>query len=84
LAKIYLISEKLSLEAGPQFSFLMNDNLPDQFESKSFDFAAGGGLGFQFTEIIFAQGRYVLGLSDTTSDAEIKNRVIQISVGYRF
>ncbi|WP_188362421.1 porin family protein [Flavobacterium orientale] len=84
LAKIYLISEKLSLEAGPQFSFLMNDNLNDQFESKSFDFAAVGGLGFQITDNVFVQGRYVLGLTDTTSDAEIKNRVIQVSVGYRF
>jgi opacity protein-like surface antigen len=84
LAKFYLISEKLSLEAGPQFSFLVNDNLPDQFESKSFDFAAVGGLGFQFTENFFAQARYVAGLTDTTSDAEIKNRVIQVSLGYRF
>ncbi|WP_291118211.1 porin family protein [Flavobacterium sp. UBA6135] len=84
LAKIYLISEKLSLEAGPQFSFLMNDNLNDQLESKSFDFAAVGGLGLQITDNVFVQGRYVLGLTDTTSNAEIKNRVIQVSVGYRF
>ena len=84
LAKFYLISDRLSVEAGPQFSFLMNDNLNDQFESKSFDFAAVGGLGFQITDNVFVQGRYVLGLTDTTSDAEIKNRVIQVSVGYRF
>lgn len=58
--------------------------MPDQFESKSFDFAAVGGLGFNFTENIFAQARYVAGLTDTTKDAEIKNRVIQVSVGYRF
>lgn len=84
LAKFYLITDKLSLEAGPQFSFLVNESVPDQFESKSFDFAAVGGLGFNFTENIFAQARYVAGLTDTTKDAEIKNRVIQISVGYRF
>ncbi len=84
LAKFYLITDKLSLEAGPQFSFLVNENVSDQFESKSFDFAAVGGLGFNFTENIFAQARYVAGLTDTTKDAEIKNRVIQISVGYRF
>lgn len=84
LAKFYLITDKLSLEAGPQFSFLVNENVPDQFESKSFDFAAVGGLGFNFTDNIFAQARYVAGLTDTTKDAEIKNRVIQVSVGYRF
>jgi opacity protein-like surface antigen len=84
LAKFYLISEKLSLEAGPQFSFLIDDNLEETFESKSFDFAAVGGLSFQFTENVFAQARYVAGLTDTTKDAEIKNRVIQISIGYRF
>ena len=84
LAKIYLISEKLSLEAGPQFSFLISESVPDQFESKSFDFAAVGGLGFQFTENIFAQARYVMGLTDTSSDASVKNRVVQISLGYRF
>ncbi|MBN8565914.1 MAG: PorT family protein [Flavobacteriales bacterium] len=84
LAKFYLITDKLSLEAGPQFSFLVNESVPDQFESKSFDFAAVGGLGFNFTDNIFAQARYVAGLTDTTKDAEIKNRVIQVSVGYRF
>ncbi|WP_333694398.1 porin family protein [Flavobacterium sp.] len=84
LAKFYLISNKLSLEAGPQFSFLIDDNVKDQFETKSFDFGAVGGLGFQITENIFAQARYVVGLTDTSSDAEIKNRVIQVSLGYRF
>jgi opacity protein-like surface antigen len=84
LAKFYLISEKLSVEAGPQFSFLIDDNLEETLESKSFDFAAVGGLGFQFTENFFAQARYVAGLTDTTKDAEIKNRVIQVSLGYRF
>ncbi|RAR51033.1 porin family protein [Flavobacterium lacus] len=84
LAKFYLISEKLSVEAGPQFSFLIDDNVGDQFESESFDFAAVGGLGFQFTENFFAQARYVAGLTDTTKDAEVKNRVIQVSLGYRF
>lgn len=84
LAKFYVITDKLSLEAGPQFSFLINESVPDQFESKSFDFAAVGGLGFQFTENFFAQARYVAGLTDTTSDAKITNQVIQLSLGYRF
>jgi len=84
LAKFYLISEKLSLEAGPQFSFLINESVPEQFETKSFDFAAVGGLGFQFTDNVFAQARYVAGLTDTGKDAKITNQVIQLSIGYRF
>lgn len=84
LAKFYLISDKLSLEAGPQFSFLVNDDVPETFETKSFDFAAVGGLGFNFTENIFVQARYVAGLTDTSKDAKVTNQVIQLSVGLKF
>ncbi len=84
LAKFYLITDKLSLEAGPQFAFLVNDNLDSTFETKDFDFAAVGGLGLNITNNFFAQARYVVGLTDTTKDAEIKNSIIQLSVGYRF
>lgn len=84
LAKFYLISNRLSLEAGPQFSFLINDNVGDQFESESFDFAAVGGLGLNITDNIFVQARYVAGLTEASKDAEVKNRVIQVSLGYRF
>jgi hypothetical protein len=84
LAKFYLISNKLSLEAGPQFAFLVNDNVDSTFETKSFDFGAVGGLGFNFTKSIFGQARYVVGLTDTTRDADVKNAVIQFSLGYTF
>src|SRR5690606_20818809 len=84
LAKFYLITDRLSVEAGPQFSFLIDDNVKDQFETESFDFAAVGGLGLNITDNIFAQARYVVGLTDASKDAEVKNRVIQVSLGYRF
>lgn len=88
LAKFYLISDKLALEAGPQFSFLINEDTPNTidntFETKSFDFAALGGLSYNITDNIFAQARYVVGLTDTTKDADVTNRVIQLSVGLRF
>jgi opacity protein-like surface antigen len=84
LAKFYLISDKLSIEAGPQFSFLLDDNLEEQLESKSFDFAALAGLNYQFTDNVFAQLRYVAGLTDSSEDAEIRNQVFQLSLGYRF
>lgn len=84
LAKFYLITDKLSLEAGPQFSFLVNDNVDETIETESFDFAAVGGLGFNFSKHVFAQARYVVGLTDTTKDADVKNAVIQLSIGYTF
>ena len=84
LAKFYLITDVLSLEAGPQFSFLVNSNLPDTYETQSFDFGAAGGLGLNITKSFVAQARYVVGLSDTSRDAEITNRVFQISLGYFF
>lgn len=84
LAKFYLTSKKLSLEAGPQFSFLVNESVSDQFEGETFDFGIAGGLGYNITEHIFVQGRYVLGLTEANKDAEVTNRVIQFSVGYKF
>ncbi|MDY0090169.1 MAG: porin family protein [Flavobacteriaceae bacterium] len=84
LAKFYLITDKLSLEAGPQFSFMINENVPDQFESKTFDFALAGGLAYNITNNFFVQARYVAGLSEAAKDAEITNKVIQLSAGIKF
>jgi hypothetical protein len=84
LAKFYLTSKKLSLEAGPQFAFLINENVEDQFEGETFDFAAVAGLGYNITDHFFIQGRYVLGLTEVSNDADVTNRVIQLSVGYKF
>lgn len=84
LAKLYLITDKLSLEAGPQFSFLLNDDVPDTFRTKTFDFAAVGGLGYNLTQNIFVQARYVVGLTDASREAAVTNKVIQLSAGLRF
>lgn len=84
LGKFYLIPGKVALEAGPQFSFLVNDDTPVFYKSKSFDFAVVGGASVNITNDIFAQARYVIGLTDTTKDADVKNRVFQLSIGYRF
>lgn len=83
LLKYYIISDLLSLEAGPQFAFLVNDNV-DLEDSSTFDFAALGGIGVDLGQHFFAQGRYVVGLTDTSADANVTNKVIQLSVGYKF
>lgn len=84
LVKYYLIADTFSIEAGPQFSFLIEDNVKNTFETKSFDFGAVGGVGINITKSLFVQAHYVIGLSDTSSDANVTNRVIQLSLGYNF
>jgi len=84
LAKFYLISKKLSFEAGPQFSFLVNEDVANQFEGETFDFGVAGGLGLNVTDNIFLQARYIAGLTEASRNADVTNRVIQFSVGYRF
>lgn len=75
---------KLSLEAGPQFSYLTSDNLKNVIKTEKFDFALAGGVTVNITNSLFIQGRYVYGLSEFSKDAEIKNKNIQLSLGVIF
>lgn len=84
LAKIYL-GKSLSLELGPQASFLLSEkNQFDLNNSNTFDFSIDAGLGFKITKNIFIQGRYVLGLTEVSSNADAKNSVLQLSAGLLF
>ena len=84
LAKIYL-SKSFSLELGPQASFLLSEkNEFDLNDANTFEFAVAGGLGFKITKNIFVQGRYVLGLTEVSSNADAKNSVLQFSAGLMF
>ena len=83
LLKYYLVKDLINIELGPQFAFLVNDNV-DLEDSSTFDFAALGGVGVDLGKSFFVQGRYVLGLTDASADADVTNRVIQLSLGYKF
>lgn len=84
LAKINL-SKTFSLELGPQASFLLSEkNNFDVNNANTFDFAIDAGLSFKLTKSIFIQGRYVLGLTEVSPNAEAKNSVIQFSAGIMF
>jgi hypothetical protein len=83
LAKIYLGTNKISLEVGPQFSFLVND-ARNAFENEKFELGMAGGLGLNITQRIFAQARYTLGLTEASREAEVRNSVFQLSIGYMF
>jgi len=56
---------------------------------KSIDFGFGFGAAYKFTENLFIGARYTLGLSSIAKDfegesADIKNNVLQVSLGYKF
>lgn len=94
----YYVAEGLSLQAGPQIGFLVDSKLKEDKISvdgknyfKTLDFSIGMGAGYKFNNF-FVEGRYNIGLSnimDTGSDdvennADAKNGIFQISVGYMF
>jgi hypothetical protein len=84
MAKIYM-TKSLSLEVGPQASFLLNQKNDVKLDdAKTFDFALNAGLGLKITKSIFIQGRYSLGLTEASSNADIKNSVVQLSAGFLF
>ena len=75
----------MSIELGPQASFLLSEkNNFDVKDASTFDFAVVGGLSLNITKNLFLQGRYGLGLTDASRDAEIKNSVVQVSAGLKF
>lgn len=84
LAKINL-NKTVSLELGPQASFLLSEkNNFDVNNAETFEFGVAGGLGFNITKSFFLQARYVLGLTEASREAEVKNSVLQISAGFKF
>jgi hypothetical protein len=86
LAKFYILPNTLSLTAGPQFSFLVND-ADEVLDTKKFDLAASGGVELKIIAGLFAQARYNIGLTNVNGDevrGDVKNGVFQLSVGYFF
>ncbi|MXN89677.1 outer membrane beta-barrel protein [Flavobacterium sp. Sd200] len=77
LAKFYIL-EGLSVEAGPQFSFLVNEEIDsrpnddagdtDTDEAKTFEFGVAGGITFQTPMGLFATARYTQGLTDVLKE----------------
>jgi hypothetical protein len=85
LAKVYINNDNLSLEVGPQFSFLATErNQVGVNNTATYDFGLVSGLGFKISDAFFVQARYILGLSEVKPEADIKNSAVQISVGVMF
>jgi Outer membrane protein beta-barrel domain len=86
LAKVY-VAKTISLEAGPQIGFKVNDNVdvPEGGnEIKTFDTAFVGGLGWNFPFGLGINARYAMGLSEIVKDSEAKNQVIQLGASFKF
>ena len=87
LAK-YNATEKLSILAGPQFDYLLDE---DSDGLKKLGIGLATGLSFNLTENLMLDGRYSFGLSNRLEDNEfegievdVKFNFIQIGLGYRF
>ncbi len=98
----YNATPQFYLEAGPEFGFMVNANQKytagsnnttstlntDDFNK--FNFGVGLGLGFNVTENIGLNARYVAGMNDITnndkwgSDANNKNNTFQVGLGVKF
>ncbi|UQD56279.1 porin family protein [Flavobacterium sp. K5-23] len=84
LVKINL-NKTFSLDFGPQASILLSERNNFVYNNaETFEFAAVGGLGINITKNFFLQGRYVLGLTEASKEAEVKNSALQISAGFTF
>jgi Outer membrane protein beta-barrel domain len=80
LVKLHL-GKTLSVEAGPQFSYLLSKKVNASTNINEFDFALAGGLGIKLTKTVFIQGRYTYGLTKIEKNADFKNAVAQLSIG---
>lgn len=81
LAKVFVNENSISMEVGPQFSFLASERNRIGTETASYEFGVVAGLGFRMTEMFYLQGRYILGVTDVKENTSIKNSAIQLSLG---
>jgi hypothetical protein len=85
----YYLFKGLNLQAGPQFGFVVDDNVKEVNngnlgEAKTGDVSGLVGLGYDLPFGLRVDGRYVFGLSDTFTERQGKNSVYTLSVGYSF
>lgn len=97
MLKFYFLKD-FSLLAGPQIGYLVSAKEKIKVKSislqtdvknelKELDFGFNFGMGYNFTKSVFAEATYNLGLTYLGKESEmqdIRNRVVQVSLGYKF
>ena len=87
MLKYYLIGG-LNVQVGPQFGFIIDDNLSESIgsgiEAETFDLSGAAGLGIDLPLGIRADARYIFGLTDIVDGEDGKNGVFTLSLGYSF
>jgi hypothetical protein len=89
LAKIYL-TESISIEAGPSFNFLVNEEISGEQTDcgSSFEFSGAIGASYKFRGGFFGNLRYIKGFSDALNSENYantyKNSAFQLGVGFMF
>ena len=88
----YYIVKRLNIQAGPQFGYVINDNLNNtRFES--FDVSGVVGIGVDLPLGFRVTGRYNFGLTDisfvdiydgVSFDTNTKNSVFSLTAGFSF
>jgi hypothetical protein len=87
LAKIYL-TESISIEAGPSFNFLVNEEIGGEQTDygSGFEFSGAIGASYKFRDGFFGDLRYIKGFSDAINSQKYanKNSAFQLGVGFMF
>ena len=78
----------LNFHLGPQFGFLVNDNIPDSitdaFETDTFDVSGVGGIGIKLPLNLRADARYIFNVSNDFSNADFDNGFFMLTLGFTF
>lgn len=89
LAKIYF-TESISIETGPSFNFLVNEEIDGEKTDYGSNFEFGGAIGvsYKFIGGFFIDGRYIIGFTDALNKENYtdsyKNSVFQFGIGFMF
>lgn len=89
--KYYLV-QGLNLQAGPQFGFILDDDIYEEglggasvkANAEKSDVSAVVGAGYDFPFGVRLDARYNFGFTDVLKDDKSKNSVVSLALGYSF
>lgn len=85
----YYVINGLNVQVGPQFGFVVNDEISidgiaGDIEAEKFDVGGIIGAGVDMPFGLRIDARYNFGFSDVYNEAEGKNSVFSLALGYSF